>query len=101
MPRHDRAVVRRRRCEFGRENVCFDQRYADRSLQRLFAAVKEKTGKDKAEMSKRSQELAEHGGAAEQSRRSVYVNGLTATTFSPTLPEIRVNGVSGSGPPLR
>ena len=61
------------------------------AYKRLYAAVKAKnTDSIKAEMSKKSQDLAE--SLAERQKKSIdeiYVNGFTGTTFSPTLPEIR------------
>lgn len=67
------------------------------AYKRLFAAVKEKNAeKVKAEMSKRSQELAEAMGSMQKKTADqMYVNGFTATTFSPTLPEIRDERIRG------
>lgn len=67
------------------------------AYKRLFAAVKEKnTEKIKSEMSKQSQGFME--AMAEKQNKpvdQVYANGFTATTFSPTLPEIRDERVKG------
>lgn len=67
------------------------------AYKRLYAAVKEKnTEKIKAEMSKQSQSFLE--AMAEKQNKpadQVYANGFTATTFSPTLPEIRDERIKG------
>ncbi len=61
------------------------------AYRRLFAAVKQKnTEQIKAEMSKKSQEFAEFLATRQKNTiEKVYENGFTATTFSPTLPEMR------------
>ncbi len=67
------------------------------AYKRLYAAVKEKNTENiKAQVSKASQELAE--SLAERQKNpiaKVYENGFSATTFSPTLPPIRDERVSG------
>lgn len=67
------------------------------AYKRLFAAVKEKSpDKVKAEMSEVSQQFAESVAARQKSPvDKVYANAFTATTFSPTLPEIRDERVKG------
>jgi hypothetical protein len=61
------------------------------AYKRLYAAVKEKnTEKIKAEMSKTSQEFAVSLSQRQNKPvEQVFSNGFTATTFAPTLPEIR------------
>lgn len=67
------------------------------AYKRLFAAVKEKnTERIKGTMSKLSQEFAESLADRQKKKvEQVYENGFTATTFAPTLPEIRDERVSG------
>lgn len=67
------------------------------AYKRLFAAVKEKNPeKVKGEMSERSRQLAEFTAAQQKKPvEKVYENAFTATTFSPTLPEIRDERVKG------
>jgi hypothetical protein len=67
------------------------------AYKRLYAAVKEKnTEKIKGEMSKQSQGFMEAmAGKQNKPVEQVYANGFTATTFSPTLPEIRDERVKG------
>lgn len=67
------------------------------AYKRLYAAVKEKnTEKIKEQMSRQSQAFIE--AMAQRQKKpaaEVYENGFTATTFAPTLPEIRDERVSG------
>lgn len=67
------------------------------AYKRLYAAVKEKNPeKVKGEFSAKSREFAESVAARQKSPvEKVYENGFTGTTFSPTLPEIRDERVSG------
>ncbi|NOT46415.1 MAG: hypothetical protein HOP17_01510 [Acidobacteria bacterium] len=67
------------------------------AYKRLFAAVKEKSPeKIKGEMSTRTQEFAESIAARQKSPiEKVYVNAFTATTFAPTLPEMRDERTKG------
>ncbi len=67
------------------------------AYKRLYAAVKAKNTENiKAEMSEASREFAE-SLASRQNKpvEKVYENGFSATTFSPTLPEIRDERVKG------
>lgn len=71
------------------------------AYKRLYAAVKSKNiNAIKSEMSKQSIALAESVSAIQNKPiEKVYENGLTATTFAETIPEIRderVNGNMGS-----
>lgn len=61
------------------------------AYKRLYAAVKSKdTARIKAEMSKKSQEFVESLAMRQKNPvEKVYENGLTGTTFSLTLPEMR------------
>lgn len=61
------------------------------AYKRLFAAVKAKnTDAIRKEMSAKTQEFAKAVAARQKkSEEEVLSNGFTATTFSPTLPEIR------------
>lgn len=67
------------------------------AYKRLYAAVKEKnTEKIKGEVSAKTQELAESLAQRQNNPiEKVYENGFTATTFSPTLPEIRDERIAG------
>lgn len=67
------------------------------AYKRLFAAVKSKdTEAIKKEMSEKSLEFAKMASARNNTPiEKVFENGFTATTFSPTLPEIRDQRVSG------
>src|SRR4051812_36352507 len=68
------------------------------AYKRLFNAVKSKDTEDiKKQLSQKTEGLAE-SSAARQNKpiEQVYENGFTATTFSPTLPEIRDERVSGN-----
>ena len=67
------------------------------AYKRLYAAVKGQNVEGiKAEMSKKSQEFAEMLAARQNNPiEKVYSNGFTATTFAPTLPEIRDERISG------
>jgi len=67
------------------------------AYKRLFAAVKEKnTDKIRGAMSKLSQEFAQSLSERQNKKiEEVYVNGFTASTFAPTLPEIRDERVAG------
>jgi hypothetical protein len=67
------------------------------AYKRLYAAVKAKdTERIKGEASQLSRDLAESLAAKQNNPvAKVYENGFTATTFSPTLPEIRDERVSG------
>ena len=68
------------------------------AYKRLFGAVKNKNTEDiKKQLSQKTQGLAE-SSASRQNKpiEQVYENGFTATTFSPTLPEIRDERVSGN-----
>lgn len=67
------------------------------AYKRLFAAVKEKnTEKIKGEMSKVSQAFLEEMAQRQKKPvEQVYANGFTATTFAPSLPEIRDERVGG------
>lgn len=66
------------------------------AYKRLFDAVKSKnTESIKAELTKSTVELGEMTAARyKKSLESAYENGFTATTFSPTLPEIRDDRVN-------
>jgi hypothetical protein len=71
------------------------------AYKRLYAAVKSKnTEAIKAELSKKTIAFAESAAARQNTPLTkVFENGMTATTFSPTLPEIRderVNGTMGA-----
>jgi hypothetical protein len=68
------------------------------AYKRLFNAVKSKDTEDiKKQLSQKTQGLAA-SSAARQNKPidEVYENGFTATTFSPNLPEIRDERVSGN-----
>ncbi|MBK9155258.1 MAG: hypothetical protein IPM25_13745 [Chloracidobacterium sp.] len=67
------------------------------AYKRLFAAVKEKdTEKIRGTMSKLSQEFAQSLSERQNKKiEEVYANGFTASTFSPTLPEVRDERVAG------
>ncbi len=67
------------------------------AYKRLYAAVKAKnTDEIKATMSKKSQNLAAFMAERQKNPlEKAYENGFTATTFSPTLPEMRDERVKG------
>lgn len=68
------------------------------AYKRLYAAVKSKnTDAIKNEMSKQSITMAESvAGIQKKTVEEMYSNGLTATTFSETMPEIRDERVKGN-----
>ena len=68
------------------------------AYKRLYAAVKSKnTNAIKAEMSKQSVAFVESAASMQKKKvEEVYSNGLTGTTFSDTMPEIRDERVKGT-----
>ena len=68
------------------------------AYKRLYTAVKSKdTNAIKAEMSKQSVAFVESAASMQKKKvEEVYSNGLTGTTFSDTMPEIRDERVKGT-----